>query len=550
MRGSNGQHELCQVSFSSPTHPEFSLGKRGVLIFLTLSILTMMVALDGTSISVALPIISRDLHGTAIEAFWAGTSFLLCSTVFQPTFASFSNIFGRRLMVLAAIMFFFAGTVVAGVAHSFRELLVGRSVQGVGGGGIIALSEVIVTDIVPLRLRGQYFGILSAMWSVGSVTGPILGGGFAQNVDWRWVFYINFPFIGVAVVLVFLFLRLERVQTSFRTKLRQIDYVGTVLFTGSVSSFLIPLTWGGVVYPWGSWHTLTPLLIGFVGLLVFAAFEYYIAKDPIIPPTIFNNRTASITFIGTTLQGLVLWCALYYLPLYYETVKEFNPILTGIALFPETFTVAPCAVLTGVFISVTGRYRGAICLGWTLSTLGTGLLCLMKVDTSTTAWIFLNIVPGVGLGVLFPALAFAVQASASSESLAIAVAMFSFFRALGQSIGVAVGGVVFQNYMYTNLHKYPTLAPMAREYSKDATGLVQIVKAMPNMEDKAHLQEAYTDSLRVVWAVCCIVCGVALVLSFGTQRYSLDRALESDQGLATCNMINAHEGKGSSGSAS
>lgn len=121
---------------------------------------------------------------TGIQAFWSGTSFLLCSTVFQPTFASLSNIFGRKPLIFLSVLFFLVGTIVASVAKDATYMLVGRSVQGVGGGGVIALSEIVVTDLVPLRLRGQYFGILSAMWSIGSVTGPILGGGFAQNVTW------------------------------------------------------------------------------------------------------------------------------------------------------------------------------------------------------------------------------------------------------------------------------------------------------------------------------------------------------------------------------
>ncbi len=134
------------------------------LAFVTLAVLTLMVALDGTTISVALPRIAKELHGTGIQAFWAGTSFLLTATVFQPNYASFSHIFGRKPLVLLAITFFLAGTLMGGLAHNFTLLLIGRSLQGVGGGGIIALTEIIVTDLVPLRLRGQWFGILSAMW--------------------------------------------------------------------------------------------------------------------------------------------------------------------------------------------------------------------------------------------------------------------------------------------------------------------------------------------------------------------------------------------------
>ncbi|KAJ5625473.1 hypothetical protein N7510_001782 [Penicillium lagena] len=506
---------------------KFALGRKGALVFFTLSVLTLMAALDGTSISVALPTIATDLNGTAIEAFWS---------VFQPSFASLSNIFGRRPMVLVAILFFCIGAIVCAIADNFTYMLVGRSVQGVGGGGIIALSEIVMTDLVPLRYRGQYFGIMSAMWSIGSVSGPILGGGFAENVSWRWIFYINFPFIAVGVVFVLLFLNLNIIPSSLTEKLRRIDYAGTVLFVGSLSSFLIPLTWGGISYAWDSWRTLVPLSVGIAGLLLFAFYEYRFASDPIIPPVIFQNRTATASFIGSVLQGLILWCALYYMPLYYEAVKEYSPILSGVALFPETFTVAPSGLVIGILITVTGHYRWAIWLGWVVSTAGLGLLVLIKTTTSVPGWILLNIVPGLGLGILFPSLGYAVQASSTPENLSIAVAMFSFFRALGQAIGVAVGGVVFQNRMRSNLMKYTTLESMADAYSKDAAGLVQVIKAMADGATKTNLKEAYTDSLRTVWIVCCGISGVALLFSLMTEQYDLDRALETTQGLRQDNV--------------
>lgn len=351
------------------------------------------------------------------------------------------------------------------------------------------------------------------------------------SISQRWIFYINFPFIGVGTVFVVLFLTLKLAPSSLLDKLRRIDYTGTILFVGSLSSFLIPLTWGGVSYEWDSWHTLVPLVVGAAGIAAFIFYEYRYAVEPIIPPAIFVNRTASVSFLGSVLQGLIMWCALYYLPLYYEAVREYSPILSGVALFPQTFTVAPCAIVVGILITVTGKYRWAVWMGWTLSTIGMGLMCIIKRDTSVPGWIFLNIVPGIGLGALFPSLGYAVQASADPRNLSIAVAMFSFFRALGQAIGVAVGGVVFQNRMHDNLLKYPALAPMATEYSKDAAGLVQVIQAMPDGVNKINLKDAYTDSLRIVWIVCCAISAVALAFSLLTQEYDLDRALETDQGL-------------------
>jgi hypothetical protein len=434
-------------------------------------------------------------------------------------------------MVMISILLFLIGSLVGGLANNFTVLLIGRSVQGIGGGGIIALTEIVVTDLVPLRLRGQWFGVISGTWSVGSVTGPIIGGVFAQSVSWRWIFYVNLPFIGIGLPMVWFFLRLKFRTSSFLDKLRRVDWIGTVLFIGSMTSFLIPVTWGGVMYDWTSWRTLTPLLIGIVGLAGFVLFEIYLAPEPLIRLSIFQTTTAKVAYFDTVIHGLVLWCGLYYQPLYFEAVKGFTPIMSGVALFPMTFTVAPSAMVVGFLVTLTGRYRWAIWGGWVLSTLGMGLLILLDVNTSTVSWIFIMLVAGFGLGMLFPSLAFAVQGSSTNADLAFAVAMFSFFRAFGQSIGVAIGGVTFQNQMKKKLLKYPALAPMASTYAKDAAGLVQIIKSMADGADKENLKNAYADSLKTVWVLICVLSGVALVASLLIKAYDLNRALETEQGF-------------------
>ncbi|KAL4758368.1 major facilitator superfamily domain-containing protein [Aspergillus foveolatus] len=518
---------------SAPDYQTFKLTFTGRLIFCALAVLTLMVALDGTSISVALPEMASSLQGTAMQAFWSGTSFLLCSTVFQPTTATLSDIFGRRPIILISLLFFFIGSLVAGIANDFTQILVGRCLQGVGGGGIAVLSEVVVTDLVPLRLRGNYYGILSAMYSLGSVLGPILGGGFSENYTWRWIFYINLPFIGISAFLVIFFFRLERPSGSLKAKLRRIDYIGTTLFISSLSSFLIPLTWGGIMYPWTSWHTLVPLCLGAAGLAVFTMYSIK-ATDPMIPRSVFGNRSAVIAFITSGLQGLILWGALYYLPLYYQAVREFGPILTGVALFPQTFTVAPSAIVCGVLVTITGRYRWGLWVGWALSILGLGLLTLLDRHTSTVAWIFLNIPSGLGLGFLTAAIVCTVQASATNKNLTVAVAMVVFFRAFGQAVGIAVGGVIFQNRMRHELLKYSEWRATAEELSRDAAALVTVIQGMHSEEEasgKNDLQMAYTDSLRIIWAFMAGVAGVGLILSLWVKKYDLNRALRTEQGV-------------------
>lgn len=475
---------------------------------------------------------AQKLSGTAIEAFWAGTSFLLTATVFQPVVGSFSHIFGRKPLVLLSMIFFGVGAIVAAVANNFTTILVGRSLQGIGGGGIIVLTEIVVTDMVPLRVRGQWFSFISSMWSVGTVVGPILGGGFSQNVSWRWILWINLPFLGVGAFFIIAFLSLAFRASSFREKLRRVDWIGLVLFISSTTGFLIPITWGGVMYSWDSWRTLVPLTLCAVGLIVFVIHEEFWAPEPLIRTSVFKNRTAAVTYLQTFLHGVILWCVLYYLPLYYEAVKGYSPIVSGIALFPQCFTTAPSAVVVGIVVAMTGRFRWATWSGWVILTLGCGLLILLHVDTSVPAWIFLNLVSGLGAGMLFPAMALAVQAGATSADQGYAATMFAFFREFGNTIGVAIGGVIFQNQIEKRLLTYPLLATHAHEYSRDASGLVQIIQALPDGSlEKYQLREAYTWALKYVWIVVTVLAGIALISSFWVEGLPLDRALDTEQGF-------------------
>lgn len=200
-------------------------------------------------------------------------------------------------------------------------------------------------------------------------------------------------------------------------------------------------------------------------------------------------------------------------------------------MFPWTFTVAPGSIATGIAIAVTGRYRWANWIGWFLSTLGMGLLILLKPDTSTVAWVFLNLVGGLGTGMLFPAMALAVQASATVKDQAYAANMFSFFRAFGQTIGVAIGGVVFQNQMRRKMLGYPLLAELADEYSKDAAGLVGIIKSMPAGAMKVQLRESYTDALKYIWIVMTVFSAVSLVATLFIDEYNMDTEMDHEMGF-------------------
>jgi MFS family permease len=223
-------------------------------------------------------------------------------------------------------------------------------------------------------------------------------------------------------------------------------------------------------------------------------------------------------------------------PLYFEGAKGFTPINAGIGLFPWTFTTGPAAVIVGIIVAKTGKYRWAIWLGWVLTSLGIGLMTLFKAETKTIEWVLLSLVSGLGLGILYPAMSFAIQAAASNRDLPYAAALYSFFRNFGQMLGVAVGGAIFQNKVKENMESYPALAPKAVEYSKDASALVEVIKKMvtPDVAEVKHeIIASYVDSLRFVWLVMCGLALLALLLSTHTKGITLERTLETEQGFQT-----------------
>lgn len=287
-------------------------------------------------------------------------------------------------------------------------------------------------------------------------------------------------------------------------------------------------------------------MIGVAGIIGFASYEKVLSRkaygadgeilpgeniEPIIRFSIFNNVTLLIIYIDTILHGIVLWSLLYFLLLYYEAVQDYSPIISGVAILPETGLVASVSIVSAIICTWTGRYRWSLWSGWFLTTLGSGLLFLLRPQTSIPGWIFLNVLVSIGTGILFPVMGLGTQAACCPEDFGHAAAFFSFLRVFGQSIGVAISGVAFQNQLHKELLKYTEFIPLAGEYSKDATTLVAIIKNMSAGDQRTNLVQAYSDSLHVIWLLMTVISGVALGSRILTKEYSLDQEHKTRQGL-------------------
>lgn len=347
------------------------------------------------------------------------------------------------------------------------------------------------------------------------------------------------------MIMVPIFLRLKPTAGSIPDKLAKIDWIGSILFVAGATSFLMPLTWGGIQFAWTSWRTLLPLFLGVAGMVAFAIYEMLVPKQPIMRTDLFRDYNMTFSLFGAVIHSAVVYAALYFLPLYFEAVKDFNPILAGVALFPASFTVAPFSIVAGVIITKTGNFRPVVWAGWVITTIGLGVMILLDVNTSVAQWFFITFTTGIGLGLLYTSLTIMNQAAAPSDKLnSLVISLFIFAKCLGQCLGVAMGGSIFQNQMRHNLANTVTLADKAEEYSRDASGIVATLRHMPPSQSKTELIQAYADSLKIVWIVFCALCGICTLASVFIKYVSLDREHGTTQGLHNDSEGNEEKSEG------
>jgi EmrB/QacA subfamily drug resistance transporter len=515
---------------SAPTgrQPEWKAGKSEWAVMLTLAIISLMVALDATILVPVLPTLAVELNGSATDAFWAGTSYLLTSAVFQPLIASLSDIFGRKEMLIISILLFTLGTLLcAPLANNFTTLLVGRSIQGIGGGGVITLGQVIYADIVPLRQRPKYFSLVLGAWALGSVAGPLIGGVFDERASWKWCFYINFPFCAVGLVLVPLFVKLKAQKTTFVAKLKRVDWLGGFLFVGGATTTLIGLSWAGIQFAWNSAPTLVPICVGLVTLGISIAWECR-TNDPFIKVSLFSSYSAKVAYAGAFCNGFILFCALYYIPLYFMAVRLESPIQSGINLLPVTCLLLPGSILVSVVSSRIGHFRWAVWIGWAITACGCGFLVLFHETTQIKIWATVLAIFGIGSGMVLTSLNVTIQAISPAEDSGRAAAMYAFMRSIGMCVGVAVGGTTFQNVMINKLDQLALPADIAR----DAEAFIETLKTLnPTASLRLGALEGYVHGLHgVFWLMTGLACA-GLFLSLFIRSHSMNKLLKSEYAL-------------------
>jgi EmrB/QacA subfamily drug resistance transporter len=419
--------------------------RREVLIILPGLLLAIMLAmLDQLVVSTALPRIVGDLGGVT-HLSWVVTAYVLASTVTTPLYGKLGDQFGRKRWLMIAIVIFLAGSALSGLAHSMDQLIAFRALQGLGAGGLLTGAIATIGDLVSPRERGQYMGYIMGVMTLAMIAGPLVGGYITENFSWRWIFYINMPIGGAALVYLAatMHLPLHRVK-------HKIDYAGAIALAIAATSIILMTTWGGTQYAWGSVQVIGLIVLAILSTAAFLAFERR-AAEPILPLGVFRNRNFSIAIAMSFLLGLALFGALTFLPLYQQTVQHLSPTTSGLMLIPMMLGSTVTALISGQVTTKTGRYKVLPIIGAGMMTLGMYLLTGIGLHTSLVTMGVYFAVIGLGMGFLMQITTLVAQNSVAPQEMGVASSARTFFQQIGGSLGVAAFGAVFARRLVESL---------------------------------------------------------------------------------------------------
>ncbi|KAJ4261620.1 hypothetical protein NW762_007052 [Fusarium torreyae] len=513
--------------------PTFNRDYRFWMIMFTLVLATLLASLESTVVITSLPTIVESLN-LGSSYIWVTNVFFLTTACVQPLFGQLCNLWGRKKVMMLIFALYTLGSGIAGGANGGAMLITGRAIQGIGSGGVTMANDVIVSDMVPLRYRGNYIAMLLLVATVGFAVGPFLGGIIVEHTTWRWVFYLNLPIGGAAIVVTYFFLNLQYDRTqSTMDKLRRIDYIGNAILIGSSVSILIALTWAGPVYPWSDFHILVPLIIGLLGLVGFVVYEGSgIPSEPVMPVRLFPGRTSYIVYANTFLNMLLInWCY-FFLPLYFQSVKISSPSRSGVQMLPVALIAIPGAAVSAVILSRWGKYKMLHVSGFFLMSMGVGLFGLLAEDSPTVAWVLLQFIPAIGSGFLLNTLLPAFQASTDEIDQAAATGTWSFIRSFGTVWGVAIAGTIFNSYTKQYAHMIDN--EVAREMLSSGDSYQSATRAFVLQFEEAiqtQIRHVFMLSLRKVFIISVAFGGLAFVLSLFEKDVPLRKELDTQYGL-------------------
>ncbi|KAJ4349328.1 uncharacterized protein N0V89_007942 [Didymosphaeria variabile] len=505
-----------------------------LLCFSALTLSIFLAALDTVLIPTALPSISRDFHVPDSLYAWTGSAYLLANAASIPLWGKLGDVFGRKPIILLANSVFLLGSILCAVSISAPMLVAGRSVQGLGGGGINVLVYVCVADLFNIRDRSFYMGIVGAMYAVASALGPVLGGIFAEKLTWRWCFYINLPLVSMAIVTLYFTVRLHDQRTPFLQGIASLDWLGTFTILFATILLLVGLQLGGT-YSYSQPLVVCFLVFGSLAYVIFPWTQWWYEKrggSPITPLRIFRD-VSNLSALGVcACDALVFNSVAYFLPLYFQLVLSASPQTSGVYMLAIAIPLAICSFVGGWVIEKTGRYLEVLQVGLALMTVGVGLFISFGVALELVKIIVFLVIIGIGFGPNFNAPLIALQTRIREADMAAGTSAFGFVRMVSGAIGVVVGQVVFQILLRPHLSSFVD-AGLTREFAEELAGGEAISQsarvALLAEGQRIVVRGGMTDALRGVWVFYTVVSALGLCVSFGIHRGRLGRSGDTEK---------------------
>ena len=499
----------------TPSQSLMLLPPRRKLAILGAILLTMFLAsLDQTVVGTALPRIITDLNGANLYA-WVVTAYLLTSTITVPIYGKFSDVFGRKLMLMIGVSVFLLGSWLSGASQNMTQLVLFRAVQGLGAGALFPLVMAIIADLYSPRERGRFQGLFGAVFGLSFIVGPFIGGWITDHISWHWVFYVNVPFGIASLVVLWTVLPGIGRRTA---RARDLDYLGIAVFTAGVVPLMVGLSNKGFINSAGQLPKWTDLNVGgliVAGLVILVGFVFVEmrAREPIIPLDLFRGRDYSVSMAAVFVFGVAMFAAVLFMPRFYQTVRGISATASGYYIWPLLVGLMGGSIGSGLLISRLGRYKWLMVGGAVVMVIGGYLMTHLTADIPDwTLWTYMLIL-GFGIGPSMAGFTVVVQNAVPVNRLGVATSTLTFLRQIGASVGLAVAGTVFSTQFADRLPQTLAAHGVPQPAIPQLVKLSELLQSVGN--GRSLLEQIFTGPAAVVIPKIIAAANEAMALAIG-----------------------------------
>ncbi|TKX23168.1 MFS transporter-like protein 77 [Elsinoe australis] len=489
--------------------------KQIVTVFVACAVVEFVALMDQNTLAAALPVVSGYLRAGSQQA-WISGAYFVTTTAFTLIFGRLSDIWSRKTVLLGGLLIFFLGSLASSLAQTATQLIIFRAFTGVGGGGLATVAQAIVSDVVPLRERGKWQGILGAAVAIAHGVGPIVGGAFVEigGDSWRWIFRLNLPLSAIVTLCVIFMMPLKKVHGNWLTKFLAVDWAGMLLTLASSTLLVLGLIWAGGDHPWLSAHVITTLISGVVVALLFLLWQAHGATLPLVPLYIFKSPLVNGACLTHFINGWNSLVQIYYIPSFYQLALSYPPLRAATMLLPLTITQTVASTTSGLVVYYTGRYRESILVGWAVWAIGLGLYSTIDESTGLGKQIGYAILTGVGIGQTMQPSLVAIQAGVDRKDMAVVTCTRAFLRSLGGVLGLAISGTILNNSLRGKLDGLGLGEEDVRRLLNARDSVGELTRGVAEREEvRAAVVEGYKSGFRVIFISLAGLAGFAAVLA-------------------------------------